>query len=575
MTDAELPVTAAATFCSTVVDEWVRCGVTHAVVAPGSRSTPLVLALSQDRRVRVEVHHDERSAGFLALGLGRATGRPAVVVTTSGTAAVELHPAVVEAHQAGVPLIACTADRPPELRDVGAPQAIDQTHLFGRSVRWFHDPGVPDDAASGSWRSVAARAVLAATGSPPGPVHLNLPFREPLTGRAAVLPAGRSAEAPWHEAGMTVSRVDRHHLDVLCRHCARHEGVIVAGGEVGDPAAVLVLAHELGWPVLADPRSGCRVPDAAVVAHFDPILRAAGADLRPEVVLRLGAPPASKALGRWLAQASATEIAVERHGRWLDADRSAAVLIDADPATVCRELAAQVEDGRAVTPWLSRWAEAERLAAGAIAGVVARHEEPTEPAIARDVVMAVPDGGSLVVSSSMPVRDLEWFAPAREGITVHANRGANGIDGVVSTALGVALGSASPTVALLGDLAFLHDSNGLLRAADRDADLVLVVVDNDGGGIFSFLPQAGTFERDGFERFFGTPHHLELAALAAAHGVPAERVERQADLPAAVAKALAAGGVQVVVVGTDRAANVVVHEEIERAVAEVLSPTTG
>jgi 2-succinyl-5-enolpyruvyl-6-hydroxy-3-cyclohexene-1-carboxylate synthase len=533
----------------------------------------MALALSADDRFVVHVQQDERSAGFLALGIGLASGRPAVVLTTSGTAAVELHPAVVEAHHAGVPLVVCTADRPPELRGVGAPQTIDQAHLFGRSVRWFTDVGVPDAEASASWRSLAARAVLEATGSPCGPVHLNLPFREPLVGRPGAIPDGRAARAPWHEAAVVERRLAHDDVLALARRCHGRPGVIVAGSGIEHAEPVLVLAHTLGWPVLADPRSGCRLVDRAVIAHFDTIIRCAPAvagALGPEVVLRLGAPPASKVLGQWSAASDAVEIMVSSDGTWHDPDRSAAVVIDAEPSIVCRELAMAVEAEHPSGAWLQRWRQADEAVGRAIAEVLAGSEEPTEPAIARDVVAAVPDDGLLLVASSMPVRDVEWYSVPREGLRVLANRGANGIDGLVSTAVGIALGSGVPTVALLGDLAFIHDSNGLLGAAERGADVTIVVVDNDGGGIFSFLPQAGHLEPARFEQLFGTPHGADLVALARSYGVPAERIERQADVRPAVHEALERGGVRVVVVPTERSANVAVHDAIHAAAARAL-----
>lgn len=552
----------AASFCATLVDELVRCGVTHAVVCPGSRSTPLALALVNDSRLCVEVHHDERAAAFMALGVGAATGRPAVVVTTSGTAAVELHPAIVEASYNRVPLIACTADRPPELHQVGAPQTIDQADLYGGAVRWHADPGPADLANAHTWRSLAARAYSEATGSPPGPVHLNLPFREPLLGEAGALPEGREAGLPWHEALGTERHLDHASLRRLAEHCRGLRGVLVAGAGINRPEAVLVLAHTLGWPVLADPRSGCRIPDRAVVAHFDALLRD-GDEFVAQVVLQLGMPPASRALAAWRAASDALHVIVDAHGGWFDPDHDAGMVAAADPAWVCLELAAQLE-GAAVAPgWLARWQELDRLAAETIDASLG--EELSEPAIARDTAAVLPDGATLVVSSSMPVRDLEWYAAPRDGLRVLSNRGANGIDGVVSTAVGVALAGGA-TCALVGDVAFLHDSNALLGLATREVDLVIVVVHNDGGGIFSFLPQAGALAPPVFERLFGTPHGVDLVALATAHEVPAVEVKDRAELCRAIGDALVAGGPHVVVARTDRSANAALHDDLHAAI---------
>ena len=575
--DPTADVTVTATFCATLVDEWVRAGVTDAVVSPGSRSTPLALALVARPELAVHVHLDERAAGFVALGLGLATGRPAVVLTTSGTAAVELHPAVVEAHQAGVPMLAVTANRPPELFDVGAAQTVDQLHLYGRSVRWFAAPGPPSAEASGSWRSLAARAVLEAVGHPtgPGPVHLDLSFREPLVGAAGPLPEGRADGAPWHTAGGQRVAVDRAGAARLAELLDADRGVIVAGAGAGEPGAVVALAAATGWPVLADPRSGARLDHAAVVAHADAILRhePTATDLRPDVVLRLGAPPASKVLAGWLAASGARQVAVDAHGRWFDADRTAHHVLHADPTAVATALARLVARP-ASDAWAGRWAAAEAAASGAVDGVLAAHSEPTEPGAARALLAALAPGATLVVSSSMPVRDVEWFGGRHPGVRVLANRGANGIDGVVSTAVGAALasrGTGAPTAVLVGDVAFLHDANALLGLLERHVDLTIVVVDNDGGGIFSFLPQAEALPGERFEQLFGTPHGVDLALVAAAHGLVTIEPAAAADLATALGAALA-GGVQLVRVRTDRAANVAVHQELHAAVAAALPP---
>lgn len=560
----------AATFSATLVDEWVRQGVRQAIVAPGSRSTPLALALAEHRGLDVEVHTDERAAAFMALGLGIATGRPAVVLTTSGTAAVELHPAIVEADFACVPLLAVTADRPPELRGVGAPQTIDQIDLFGRSVRWFVDPGPPEDRFRDGWRHLAADAVAATVGMVPGPVHLNLAFREPLVGAPGAVPAAQ----PEHDrpAAPVWGLLDEQ-LGRVVAALEGRRGLIVAGGGAcrtpDDLAAVGALAAVLDWPVVADHLSGCRgLPSA--VGGVDALLRELGdeTELRPEVVLRLGGLVSSRVLNEWLAQSGATQLAVHSSGRAPDPDAVVAERFHAAVGPACGALAAVLER-RAHPPaadWAERWRGLSDAATRAVDRALGRHGELTEPGAARVALAGVPQGGALVVSSSMPVRDLEWYAPARAGIDVYANRGANGIDGVVSTAVGVAL-TGRPVVALVGDLAFLHDSNALLGLARRGIDLVVVVVHNDGGGIFSFLPQAATVPEARFERLFGTPHGVDLGALAAAHGVASTTVSTHAGLEAALVGWRDRRGVQVVVARSDRRANVEVHREVNAEVA--------
>jgi 2-succinyl-5-enolpyruvyl-6-hydroxy-3-cyclohexene-1-carboxylate synthase len=573
-------------FCAVLVDEWARAGLTDAVVAPGSRSTPMVIALDADPRIRVHVVLDERSAGFVALGLALASGRPVVVATTSGTAAVELHPAMVEAAHAGVPLIAVTADRPPELHQVGAPQTVEQTGLYGPAVRWAVSPGVAEWAASATWRSLAARCVAEAVSGPggPGPVHCNLAFREPLlaTGSGVAGPSGRPYDTPWHtRAAPAGGKAPTAAIELLAAH-AGGRGLIVAGaGALGgaDPAILLDAGRRLGWPVFADPRSGCRIPAVAVVGAADALLRIPDvAARRPDVVLRLGAPWASKVLGQWLAGLGpdVTQVLVDPWGQWADPDRRVEQVVVADPAEVATALAgvasargaASTHAAADASGWASQWAQAELVAQAALDDLLGE-DGPlalSEPGVARAVAAGVPAGGALLVSSSMPVRDVEWYAAPRENVAVLANRGANGIDGVLSTAIGVAAGSGAPVLALVGDLAFLYDASALLWAARRQLALTVIVVDNDGGGIFSFLPQATALPTAEFERYWGTPHGVDILAIAAAYGVEAFEVADRQQLDRILA---AAGqpGVRVALVRSERAANVAVHDRLHAAVA--------
>jgi 2-succinyl-5-enolpyruvyl-6-hydroxy-3-cyclohexene-1-carboxylate synthase len=528
-------MTTQATFCATLVDQWALGGVRLAVVAPGSRSTPLALALAADDRIDVQVHHDERCAAFIALGHGVASGVPAVALCTSGTAATHFHAAVVEAHHAGVPLIVCTADRPPELRGVGAPQTIDQANLYGSVVRWFCDPGPPDEHGRDTWRTLAARAVDEAVAGR-GPVHLNLPFREPLLGEPGPLPA----------AGVEAAAIPGGALD---------EPFVVKGSR---PLVVStgVLPTSTAVPVLGGGRTDA---GPTVVAHADALLRvpALADELVPDGIVRIGRPPASRVVDEWLAATGAPEVHVGAH---VEVPHRAVVV----PSCSLPEPEAN---------WLERWLSLDAAAEAAIASVLADHPEPTEPTAAREVLAALPPGAHLVVSSSMPVRDLEWYGRPRADVSVHANRGANGIDGVLSTAIGVALATGAPTACLLGDVAFLHDSNALLGIAGRGIDLTAVVVDNDGGGIFSFLPQAAALPSEPFEQLFGTPHGVRAEHLAAAHGLASITVESADGLAPTIGATAAAGGVHVVVVRTDRAANVKLHAELHAAVAAAVTPT--
>ncbi len=575
-----------ATFCATLVDEWVRAGVRHAVVCPGSRSTPLALALAADGRLQVTVRLDERSAGFSALGIGLASGQPAVVCVTSGTAAAELHPAVVEAHHAHVPLLVCTADRPPELHHVGAPQTIDQTRLYGPAVRWWADPGVPDPATAGTWRSLAARAVAETLGNPagPGPVQLNLALRDPLVGEPGELPPGRPGGAPWHRlaapAGGDGDRPRWRHALAPVLEAAAGRGLLVAGAGAGHPEAVLAAGEALGWPVLADPRSGCRLERPGVVAHADALLRdpELAGQLQPEVVVTLGRPWASKVLAGFVAGAAgagATVMAVDPHAAWLDPDRLAASTVVADPSAWCRALveavpaaatAHRAEDAPAT--WSGRWGAADAAAADALRRWCAEQPGLTEPCLARLLVQTLPPSATLVAASSMPVRDVEWYAPARaRPPRVVANRGANGIDGVVSTAIGVAL-ACGPSVALVGDLAFLHDLSALVRVDPRPVACTVVVADNGGGGIFSFLPQAQLLDQARFETLFGTAPLVDVAEAAGGLGIPTTEVGDAATLVEGLRTALGCGRLSVLRARLpDRGTNASLHDDLHRAMA--------
>lgn len=572
--------TVAATFCATLVDEWVRAGLTDAVICPGSRSTPMALAFARHQGVRTHVHIDERSGSFMALGLAKTSRRPVAMVCTSGTAAVEFHPAVVEADLAFVPLLVITADRPPELHGVGAPQTIDQRDLYGTSVRWYCEPGPPDRGGASWWRALARDSWSRTGGSRPGPVHLNLAFREPLLGTPAPLPPPDGPVPPEHAAptaerdhgrdgaqwGLTDER-----LAQLVASLSGRRVLVVAGDRAAvddsDRRALLGLARRYRWPVLADPLSGCRVADDVVIAEYDPILRdeTVGAALGPEFVLRLGGLPSSKVLGAWSRSTDATQIGLDRYGGVPDPDRVLSYSGPADVVTVCEQLrAARLEP--APTDWLDSWRGAQRAARAAIDRVLNDHLEVTEPGVAVELASLMERGGTIVASSSMPVRDLEWFAPARDGLTIISNRGANGIDGVVSTGVGAAL-VGRPTAVLIGDVAFCHDSNGLTGVNARAVDLVIVVIDNDGGGIFSFLPQRSELDPAEFEKLFATPPGVDLATLASAHGLPVERVSTRSGLRAALSGALTRGGPRVVLVSTGRDTNVALHDEINTAVA--------
>jgi 2-succinyl-5-enolpyruvyl-6-hydroxy-3-cyclohexene-1-carboxylate synthase len=553
-----------ATFCATLVDEWLACGVRHAVVSPGSRSTPMALALANRTELQVHIFHDERSAAFAALGIGKASGVPAILLCTSGTAAVEFHPAVVEAHHAEVPILVCTADRPPELQAVGAPQTIDQQNLYGVAVRKFINADVADDGEANSWRDLAQSAFVSTVGQRRGPVHLNLQFREPLVGDATELPGRNSAHNSISRPALKVSP---RQVKKLCKLLSTSRGLIVAGPENYLANSVIQLAENLGWPVLADPRSKVRVEHRLVVAAADSILRDQkfAESHTPDVVIRFGTPPASKVVNTWLGNSKATQVVLTTTPTLVDPDRKCALHMQREIDALCSELIARIT-ARTNTTWSSSWVHAEKLAQVAINAALTNELKISEPAIARTIYACMPSNAHLVVSSSMPIRDVEWYGAPRSALTVHANRGVNGIDGVVSTAVGVALATNEPTALLIGDVALLHDTNGMLNLNLRNLDLRIFVVDNNGGGIFSFLPQKTTLDEARFEMVFGTPHQVDIEALAKAHNISAQTIESLDDLAMAVAQR----GLRLTRIVTNREENVKVHDRIHQNVAAAL-----
>ncbi|MBX3026354.1 2-succinyl-5-enolpyruvyl-6-hydroxy-3-cyclohexene-1-carboxylic-acid synthase [bacterium] len=551
-----------------LVDAMARAGLRDVCVAPGARSTPLALVVAHDPRLRVWSHLDERSAAFFALGLGRATRRPAAVVCTSGTAAANFLPAVVEAAQARVPLLLLTADRPPELRDCGAFQAIDQLALFGRYAKWFCEVGEPS-AGRAYFHAVGSRAVAVAGAAPPGPVHLNLPLREPLgpDDPRALLPDSTDV-APPPTALLTPGRLpDLDALDAALSVSAR--GVIVCGPLDADGetrAAIAALAAARGWPLLADATAQLRDGDhdrSHVIAAYDALLRdaATARRLAPAVVLRIGPLPISKALLTWLRDLpDCRQVVVDPSAGWDDPLQRATAIAHADVAPLCRALAAR--GGLAREPrWLAAWRRADAAATAAVARQLAADDACFEGSVVAALAAELPAGATLMVGNSMATRDLDTFwSGAERAVRVLCNRGANGIDGFVSTALGVAAASPGPTVALTGDLGFLHDLGGLLAAARHALRAVFVVCNNDGGGIFSYLPQA-----DGspaFERLFRTPHGLDLRGGVEMYGCAFRRATSRDAVAAALRAALAAPGVTVIEVPIALAGSVARHRRI-------------
>jgi 2-succinyl-5-enolpyruvyl-6-hydroxy-3-cyclohexene-1-carboxylate synthase len=571
-------------FGTVFADELARCGLREAVIAPGSRSTPMAMALhalERDGRIRLHVRIDERSASFTALGLAKASGRPVAVLCTSGTAAANFHPAVIEADESGVPLLVLTADRPPELRGTGASQTIDQVKLYGSAVRWYAEAEVPQprQGAVAYWRSLACQAWAQAAGDAgtfPGPVHVNLPFRdplvpdgdpswmEPLDGRPDGAPWTRVSSAPLTTPALPLPWTER--------------GLVVCGDGDYDAQALVELAERAGWPVLAEPSSGAR-RGANALTGYQYLLasRAFMAACRPDVIVSAGRPGLSRPQSALLTLARAGApvrhvVVAQGPGRW------------ADPQRAATDVAAGVSltgTPRGRGGWLEGWLSGDAaavVAADAVLDATVRDDEAllaeppplaeaplTEPLLARELLAALPEQALLWAGNSLSVRDIDLLMPPRTDVRVLASRGASGIDGTASTAAGAALAHAAaahgaPAFALIGDLALLHDAAGLaIGPGEPRPDLCLVVVNNDGGGIFEALEPAAF--PGPFERAFGTPHQASLELLAASFGVPYTLVERPGEL----AKALPGTGLRIVEARTDRAANAVLRARMREA----------
>jgi 2-succinyl-5-enolpyruvyl-6-hydroxy-3-cyclohexene-1-carboxylate synthase len=567
-------------------DELARCGLREACTSPGSRSTPLVLSLAREPRIRATSHLDERSGAFFALGLAKTSGRPVALACTSGTAAANYAPAVIEAYEARVPLLVLTADRPPEMRDLGAGQTIDQVKLYGSAAKWYLEvddaPAAPERMR---WmRQLACRAFWASLDGRPGPVHLNFAFREPLVldaplGDEEPGGGGREGGRPWLTRPFVRADAGPRTIESLAGDvAARPRAVMVAGRAERDPGlgdAVARFATALAIPLLAEPLSGARRGGAAV-AHYDALLRddAFAQAHRPDLVLRVGDLPTSKPLRQWLHgldPASVVQVAFDPEHAWQDPAGAVTTIIGADPRAALATISSRLDGVRRDRAWIDGWLAADSAAARAIETVL--DASISEPRVAAELGARLRADATLVVASSMPVRDVETFFPAREdGPRVLANRGANGIDGTVSTAFGAAAAAHGPVVLFTGDVALAHDIGGLLAAQRLELKLTIVLIDNDGGGIFHFLPVAGTEPAEDFVRHVATPHGLDFAKAAELYGLEFTRAEDLAGFRAALDGALAAARSTIVAVRTDREENVALHRRIWAAVADSVRP---
>ncbi len=578
------PTNANTALASTFVEELARCGMRRAVISPGSRSTPLAVALHRQAEIEVSVIVDERSAAYFALGAAQATGVPVAILCTSGTAAANYHPAICEADHSGVPLLALTADRPPELRGIGAGQAIDQLKLFGSSVRWFCEVGTHEAGDDGllHHRSVACRAFAAARGdSRPGPVHLNLPWREPLApvsvegavsatdplaleGRGEDRPL--TAVTPYHEepSPFLIEEVAKHIGEAI-------SGVIVAGRQL-DPELrepLSDLAREAGFPILAEPTSQLRCGPhdrSHVITAYDLLLRDEHFANRvvPDLILRFGEMPTSKPLRAWIEASGADQIVVDPSGDWNEPTRRAAAVLRADPTELAAAWAARVGEER---PGPEVWLGAEEGARAAIEAELDGAGEPTEPGLQVALGSAHSDGDLVYTASSMPIRDQEAFLPAVGADALFlSNRGANGIDGLISSGIGAAHATGRPTTIITGDLGLLHDLGGLAALRGVETPVRILVVNNDGGGIFHFLPQESVLAVQEFEALLGTPRGVSVERAAALFDLPYRRLDSLDQTTDALA-----AGTGLIEVPVDRRSNVDLHRRLAERVSAAIS----
>ena len=572
-------------FSQAFLDELVRSGLGHACICPGSRSTPLVVGLAEDRRIKTWTHLDERSASYFALGISRTLNEPVACISTSGTAAANFFPAIIEAHYSHVPLLIITADRPPELWECGANQTIDQVRMFGNHAKWsvnIASPEVTQDLLR-YVRELACRVYATATQTPAGPVHINFPFGEPLVPKSIpsdIPESFRSSQESWEGRGQGYSytnvssgrrSANQETLDRLVETLSTvKDGVIVCGPQLDPslPSGVAKLAKQLEYPILADPLSQTRCGPhdrTLVIDTYDAFLRSkvASQELQAKVILRLGATPTSKVLQNYIGrQVTARQILI-REGDWQDPMHAATDVIQADPTQFVETLTTAVKES-SDRRWSERWQILAAAARETIRNKVGEINEMFEGRIFQELGGLLPSGSTLFAGNSMPVRDLDAFFPTMPTqIRFLANRGVSGIDGVVSTALGVSCVTPQPTTLVVGDLSFYHDMNGLLAAKRYRPNATIIVLNNDGGGIFSFLPQHDYPET--FEKYFATPHGLTFQSAASLYGLGYSTVTTWEGFRSNITTQNSQGS-NIVEVQTNRERNLELHHQIWSAV---------
>ncbi|MGE8206235.1 2-succinyl-5-enolpyruvyl-6-hydroxy-3-cyclohexene-1-carboxylic-acid synthase [Heyndrickxia sp. NPDC080065] len=557
------------------IQELSNSGVEDVVISPGSRSTPLAMLVAGHPKLKYHINIDERSAAFFALGIAKQTRKPVALICTSGTAAANYYPAVVEAKLARVPLIVLTADRPHELRDVGAPQAIDQNQFYGNHVKWFSEMALPDlnEEILRYVQTNAARAVSISLEVPAGPVHLNFPFREPLIPIMDPSPYTEVSEQP----SIAISHGNLHLkmnqiLDICNRLQQKEKGLIVCG-VIDDPRfveSIIPFAEKLGYPIIADPLSQLRSGDFSgeyIIDSYDAILKEIVSDekLKPEVIIRFGGMPVSKPLTKFMKKLNDTEqYIIEAGNGWRDPINNATYMIYCDEATFCNDITMKLNE-RHGSSWLKMWQDLNTIARNTVINEICDIDDLDEGKVVIELTKRMPANSILFVGNSMPIRDVDTFLHSnQQNIRILANRGANGIDGVVSSALGASL-YGEPLFLLLGDLSFYHDLNGLLAAKMHKLNINIIVINNNGGGIFSYLPQAS--EGKYFEELFGTPTDIDFEYAVKMYDGYYKKVRNWDEFHQSIAESIKTDGLNVIEVPTNRQKNVEIHKKMWKRVS--------
>ncbi|MSQ21878.1 MAG: 2-succinyl-5-enolpyruvyl-6-hydroxy-3-cyclohexene-1-carboxylic-acid synthase [Dehalococcoidia bacterium] len=577
-------------FAGAFVEELARCGLRHVCICPGSRSSPLAISFARQPAIKTWVHLDERSASFFALGMARSLGEPVALVCSSGTASANFYPAIAEARNSLAPIIVLTADRPPEISDWGALQTIDQVGMYGTHAKWSVNMPPPEATRElmAFVRSTACRAFTTALEPSAGPVHVNFPFRDPL--EPAVVPNdfpdtaedmadeawhGRADNGPYIRAVMSERQPVPENVERLAADLASTERGVIICGPQSDPelaASVSALAKRLSYPVLAEPLSQvrCGTHDRSMVVDcYDAFLRDSdlAAALAPEVVIRFGALPTTKTISQYLERhRAARHIMVDTGQSWNDPLHVTSDMLRLDPVLLCNGMVSSIEGGRTPGPWASRWRQVASATRAAMKKEIGGFQQMFEGKVFSELARFLPEDATLFAGNSMPVRDMDTFFPSgAKRIRFMTNRGASGIDGVVSTALGASAVGRGKLVLVIGDISFYHDMNGLLAAKAHGLDSTIIVINNDGGGIFSFLPQAAY--EDVFETYFGTSHGLTFRATAELYNLGYRKVEEWRQFQEAVAESLNSSGTDIIEIPGDRALNVTLHRRVWAAVA--------